>query len=279
MGKQDTADAKRRVRAKATLASKADVHALYQASVQCAEAEIDFVDDTYLALRKRRARILREDFCGTAAVACEWVRRRSTNRAIGVDLDLDVQAWGRKHNVEPLGRAASKVQLINKNVMTLAPDPVDVVLAMNFSYWTFRDRATLRRYFRRAHLALVADGLMILDAFGGSDAYRELRERSELDGFTYIWDQASFDPINAEIRCHIHFSFPDGSRINRAFSYHWRLWTIPEIRELLLEAGFAKVLVFWQGTDEETNEGNGVFEAVEKGDADPAWIAYLVAEK
>ena len=69
------------------MASKADVHALYQQAVQCVEAEIDFVDETFAKLRRRRARRLREDFCGTASAACEWVRRRRTNRAVAVDID------------------------------------------------------------------------------------------------------------------------------------------------------------------------------------------------
>ena len=62
------------------------------------------------------------------------------------------------------------------------------------------------------------------------------------------------------MRCHIHFKFPDGSRIKNAFSYDWRLWTLPEVQELLAEAGFDRITVYWQGTDEETGEANGEFE-------------------
>ena len=47
---------------------------------------IDFVDDTFKDLPQAQ-RVIREDFCGTANTSCEWVRRRSTNRAIGVGLD------------------------------------------------------------------------------------------------------------------------------------------------------------------------------------------------
>ena len=137
----------------------------------------------------------------------------------------------------------------------------------------------MRRYFRRVRDALVDDGLFFLDAYGGSDAYREMRERTELDDFTYIWDQATFNPINGDMSCHIHFSFPDGSRLRNAFSYHWRLWTLPEIREILAEAGFRRNTVYWQGTDEDSGEGNGEFEPSEVGEADPAWIVYIVAEK
>ncbi len=78
---------------------------------------------------------------------------------------------------------------------------------------------------------------------------------------------------------YIHFRFPDGSQITKAFEYDWRLWTLPELQELLIEAGFAKVTVYWEGTDEETEEGDGEFKPTTIGEACEGWIAYLVAEK
>ena len=41
----------------ARMAATADRHRLYELSVQCVEAEIDFVDETYRALRGRKARL------------------------------------------------------------------------------------------------------------------------------------------------------------------------------------------------------------------------------
>jgi cyclopropane fatty-acyl-phospholipid synthase-like methyltransferase len=114
----------------------------------------------------------------------------------------------------------------------------DAVLAMNFSYYLFTTRELLKAYFERARAALKDDGVLFLDAFGGYEAHRELEERTEYDDFTYVWDQASFDPIHHHMTCLIHFEFPDGSEMKRAFEYYWRLWTLPEIRELLVEAGF-----------------------------------------
>ena len=38
---------------RATMAIKADRHKLYEESVQCVEAEIDFVDETFKSLRNR----------------------------------------------------------------------------------------------------------------------------------------------------------------------------------------------------------------------------------
>jgi cyclopropane fatty-acyl-phospholipid synthase-like methyltransferase len=260
-------------------AQKADRHTLYQDSVQCVEAEIDFVDATFERLRGRKATVLREDFCGTAITSCEWVMRREGNSAIGVDLDPEVLAWGSEHNIAKLGDCAHQITLFEQNVLDARHAPVDTVLAMNFSYWMFKERATLRDYFRCVHDSMVADGIFFLDCYGGYDASREMRERTKNDGFTYVWDQASFNPINSHMRCHIHFHFDDGSKLNKAFTYDWRLWTLPEIKEILEEAGFSTVSFWWQGWDEEEADGDGEYEPVEEADADAAWVCYIVGEK
>ena len=60
---------------KFTLARKhADKHRLYQLAVQDPPFEVDFALKQYKKRRGRRPELLREDFCGTAAVACEWAR-------------------------------------------------------------------------------------------------------------------------------------------------------------------------------------------------------------
>lgn len=265
---------------KPTQADRADRHRLYQKAVQDTGFEFEFVDATFQRLRGRVPQTLREDFCGTAAMCCEWVRQRSGNRAVGVDLDPDVLAWGKKHNLAKLKPAEQRrVNLVEGNVLSVELAPVDVLLAMNFSYQCFKDRATLRGYFERARAGLADDGVLIMDVFGGYDAIREMTERTEHKKFTYIWDQHRYDPVTGEILCYIHFAFPDGSKMKRAFAYDWRLWSLPELQELLTEVGFQRVTVYWQGTDEETGDANGVFEPAVHGDADPAWICFISAEK
>ena len=105
-----------------------------------------------------------------------------------------------------------------------------------------------------------------------------MKEKTKYDDFTYVWDQASYHPVTGEMVCHIHFKFPDGSKIKKAFTYEWRLWTLPELCELLEEAGFRNPTVYWEGTDED-GDGDGVFTPETKGEADAGWIAYIVAEK
>ncbi len=269
-----------RAKKRSRQADEADRHLLYEASVQDPETELEFVEETFRSLTGRPLRHLREDFCGTGNTACHWVRQAEANTAVGVDLDAEVLGWGRNHHLKALKDAQrDRIRLVEGNVLTVEIEPVDAVLAMNFSYYLFTRRDLLRAYFERVRDGLVEDGVLFLDAFGGYDAHREIEERTEYDDFTYVWDQASFDPIHHHMTCLIHFEFPDGSSLKNAFEYHWRLWTLPEIREILLEAGFAKATVYWEGTDQETGEGDGVYSPSEIGDADAGWICYLVAEK
>jgi hypothetical protein len=264
------------------MAVRADRHVCYELAVQCVEAEIDFVDETFKDLRGRRASIIREDFAGTANSSCEWIRRRKSNRAYAVDLDLETLEWGRENYIAKLTPAARKrIELVHDNVLTVrTPEPPEAVLAMNFSYYTFRERAQLRAYFEHVRDTLAEGGILFLDCYGGSEAFTECREKRKVNkDFHYIWEQAEYSPITGHMSCFIHFHFADGSKMNRAFEYTWRMWTLPELREVLDEAGFARTTVYWEGTDEDTNEGNGEYTPEEKGEADPAFIAYLVAEK
>ncbi len=128
-----------------------------------------------------------------------------------------------------------------------------------------------------------------MDAFGGHDAMshktdkRKVSKAVRQDGlktpkFTYVWDQAHYNPITGDAVNHIHFRFPDGSKLRKAFTYEWRLWSLPELQDLLIEAGFSDVSVYWEGSDEE-GEGNGVWSISREGEACEGWIAYLVAAK
>ena len=265
-----------------SLAETADPHRLYERSVQTPEAEVAFVSERFRLLTGRPARVLREDFCGTATVSCAWVRRHPDNRALGLDLDPGVLAWGRRHNLARLSAAArGRCTLRRGDVLKARFEPVDAVVALNFSYWVLKDRASLLRYFRRVRHGLAADGVFFLDAFGGSDAVlvcTEERPITDAEGtFTYLWEQAHYNPIDGSLSCHIHFEFPDGSRLERTFSYDWRLWTLPELREVLAQAGFSRVLCYWQGWGPD-GEADGVFLPTEQAPADAAWFCYLSAQ-
>lgn len=261
-------------------ASNSDRHELYELAVQEVEAECDFVDRVWRSLRGRLASTLREDFCGTAKACTEWARRRPGNRAIGVDLDASVLAWGDARHRAHLPEAVRKrIEIRRADVLEVRTPAVESVVAMNFSYFIFKERDTLVRYFRRVFDALSDDGIFICDAYGGSEAHAEVEEERDLDGFTYVWDQNHYNPVTGRVVNHIHFRFPDGSAMRRAFTYDWRLWSLPELKDALREAGFASTAVYWEGTDHRTGSGNGVFRPSTRGEACAGWIAYLVSEK
>jgi len=256
-------------------AATADKHELYQLSVQAPDNEIDFMRRTYRALFGKNPLSLREDFCGTALLCSAWVKSAKDRVATGVDICGDTLAWGREHNIAPLGAAAERVTLLQEDVRQRRPGKFDVINAMNFSYWVFRTRDEMRHYFTTVRKSLGAQGAFFLDAYGGWDSQEPMLEsRPIAAGFTYVWDQDSFDPIGHEIVNHIHFEFKDGTKLERAFTYEWRYWTLPELQELLREAGFDDVRVYWDTSPDDEVEK---YRPRTRAENQPGWLAYLVA--
>ena len=262
-----------------TMASLADKHDLYQRAVQAADFEVGFCDRVFKKEYARPAETMCEDFCGTALISCEWVRSRRGRIAFGIDLDPEPLEWGRENNVSMLKKEQQeRVHLIQGDVLDPRPQKMDVIAANNFSYFIFKERELLVRYFKVARAGLKNEGLFVLDLMGGPRCQTEVADDPRKKGhFTYHWEHQKFDPITHDTICRIHFEFRDGSKLRNAFIYDWRLYTIPELRDALVEAGFSRTDVYWEGTDHETEEGNGVFTRREKANADESWIAYIVA--
>ncbi len=269
----------------ARMADLADPHALYEKSVQSPDCDVPFFAEYYENYTGRPLRVLREDFCGTALFSAYFVTQHPENRAMGIDLDWPTLNWGMKHNRSPLTVAQQeRLTLIQGNVLDPHPSPAQLTVALNFSYMVFKDRSTLLRYFRRVRESLQPGGMFVLDNWGGSESQVLQEEPREIhnpedDGigdFTFIWDQDAFDPASYGCTMRIHFSFRDDSEIRNAFVYDWRMWTMPEIMELLNEAGFQDVHFLWEGTNRKTNEGTGIYHRATEGEADLAWISYIV---
>jgi hypothetical protein len=273
--------ARRRIRARFTAAT-ADRHELYQLAVQSPESDLAFLERVYRRRNRRSPRHLREDFCGTALLCATWVKRGGRT-AEGFDLDPEPLAWGAAHNLEPLGARAARVALHRKDVRARGERPADIRVAQNFSYWIFKERGELLRYFRRARTDLARGGIFAIDIYGGPEATEEIKDARRIEGgFTYVWDQARYLPGTGDYTCHIHFRFRDGSEMRRAFTYHWRFWTLTELRDLLREAGFSRVESWFEQSDENDRigRGNGRFALDPTGATCrdcSAWIAYLVA--
>jgi SAM-dependent methyltransferase len=259
----------------------ADRYEHYQRAVNSPESDTDFLVDTYKKIRGKAPRHLREDFCGTAALSAEWIQRAPDRTAEGYDIDPEPVEWGRRHNFEPLGEAAQRMNFRLEDVMHPSRRRPDVRVASNFSYWAFHTRRELLGYARAARADLAPGGLFVLDLYGGPEATTEMEERRSIgNGITYVWDQKRFWPGTGQYDSAIHFEFKDGSRLKNAFTYSWRFWFLTEIKDVLEEAGFRAVETYFEGTDPDNpEEGDGIFRKDPRGENCEAWIGYLVSSR
>jgi len=260
-----------------------DKYKYYMASVQSPEEDMNFVNQAFREARgeKAVANILREDFCGTFANCTAWVKQSDEKVAYGIDLDPEPLAWGDKHHFIPLSSGQKeRLKVIQGDVLSPDLPFADAICALNFSYFLFKQRQELKRYFTNCLKTLNKDGILVLDCFGGSSCSEPNEEETEYEdeGYSYFWDQDSFDPLNNYAQFHIHFKLDGEPKREKVFSYDWRMWSVPELRDLLLECGFSKVNTYWEGTTED-GEGDGEYNIAETGDDCESWVSYLVALK
>lgn len=263
-----------------------DRHALYEVSVQGTDWDLDFLERVARRHAGRTPRRFREDFCSTAALATAWAMRAPENEAWAVDLDPEPLAWAARHRLPHARGTEGRVHLVQSDVRKAQRPPADVACALNFSWWVFHTRADLVAYLRAARASLRPRGTLVVNLFGGTRAERTLVERTRkgagngpdgtpIPGFTYIWEQAAFDAISRRLLAHIHFELRDGRRLRRAFTYDWRMWTLPELRECALDAGFRRVEVWTEGWTKGQRTHNGVLYPRRSLGNDDCWIAYV----
>jgi cyclopropane fatty-acyl-phospholipid synthase-like methyltransferase len=266
-----------------------DLHHLYEASVQGVGTDLNFAARIFTKKSGRKPNDLREDFCGTAALACEWVQRSPQHRAWGVDIDRPTLDWGIAHNIAQLSPDSGQLQLLCEDVLKAKTPPVDMVMALNFSYCVFKTREILRTYFKQVHRALRKDGLFIMDIYGGTEAVDTKLEPRKVAGFTaadgtkvpsftYVWDQAEYNVIDHHVVNHIHFKIPKIGELKKAFTYDWRLWTLPELQELLTEAGFKSAEVYLHDWTKD-GESDEIYRRRKKYANALGWVAYVIGIK
>lgn len=256
-----------------------DKYFYYIRSVQSPELDAVLFLRIYRELRNKKPRVLREDFCGTFVVCMEWVKLGSSLEAHGVDLDPEPLKYGCEQLLPQLTRSQrSRIHLHNKNVMDPDLPRADIVVSENFSHFIFKTRIQMREYFRNAYHAVHPEGLFIVDCFGGSTYCIPNEEQRMFRGFSYFWEQESFNPISNEALFFIHLQRKGEKIIRKVFTYDFRIWSISELREIMMEAGFPKTYVYWEGTTR-SGVGNGVFSAAEVGEACERWSAYVVGMK
>ena len=186
-----------------------DKYDYYKKSVQTPDVEAEFLTKTYKDLRGYAPGKFREDFCGTFAVSCEVAKLDSSAQVYGVDIDEEPIQYGRENNLSQLSpESAERVQLSQGSVLDPEALPEsNLVCALNFSYFSFKERSVLKRYYENVYHSLSSDGIFIMDCFGGSQCYESNEEETEHeeDGFSYFWDQDNYNPITNEAQFYIHF--------------------------------------------------------------------------
>jgi SAM-dependent methyltransferase len=215
--------------------------------------------------------VLREDFCGTAAVARYWCRqaakRGDRGRAIGVDLDPDVLAKARALAAAEGGGVNDRLSLARSDATAEDSAPglrgveaaCDLVFVGNFSIGYIHERTALVEYLRRSKARLdrgqggFGGGVFVCDTYGGAAAFKlggitRTHPARGRETIRYHWVHERADPLTGIVENSISFRVEiDGEVVHelpRAFVYRWRLWSIHELREAMMEAGFGETAVY-----------------------------------
>lgn len=256
-----------------------DKYEYYEKSVQNPSNEVEFFNDKYFEIKNKKPKTLREDFSGTGAISCEWAKQSPEHHAWAIDLDPEPVEYGKKHHLAKLDKAAQKrVSYILDNVLNVETPKVDVCFAFNFSYFIFKERSELLKYFKAAREALNDDGVFFIDLFGGPDSQTEMTDIIKHDGFKYYWECQKFNPINNHCRFAIHIKRKGEKKRKDIFVYEWRMWVMSELRDIMSEAGFKQTIGYWEGEDDEGG-GDGEFFATEEAENCDAWVTYIAAVK
>lgn len=249
-------------------------YALYELAAQAPDQMARFL----LAVHRGRARTLREDFSGTGAICRAWAALVPGGEAIAVDKDP-----------EPLRalRGIPGVRHVRADVLR-ADDRADIICAINFpvGYWHTRD--ALLTYLRHARARLNRRGVFVCDIYGGAHAFttgtldRALRGPAG-ERILYTWEQRAADPLTGRVTDAMHFRVtPPGRKratvIKDAFVYDWRLWSIPELRDAMAEAGFRSTEVYDRLGDAIDGDGRVHVQPVRSPDElDEDYVVYIAA--
>lgn len=239
---------------------------------------------------------LREDFCGTAALSKRWLAdaARVGEKAAALAVDRDPECIERASRDKP-----ARFELVvadcrgsdgvpgsgNQN----EADACDVVFVGNFSIGYLHTRAELLGYLKLCRERLArggggfGGGIFVCDIYGGASAFKlgSLTRKHPSRGgeiIHYHWAHESADPLTGMVTNSISFKVErDGEIVQelpRAFTYEWRLWPLAELREAMLEAGFASTEVY---TDCNIAPGESPVPVTDPAGLKDDWIVLVVA--
>ncbi|KAJ2688219.1 hypothetical protein GGH99_003078 [Coemansia sp. RSA 1285] len=189
----------------------------------------DDTDGEYVG--RRQAYSLREDFCGTAVLCMEWVSSSpsATRYAYGVDIDPEVIEYASEHTI---GRDSHGLT---------SDDRIKLVCADVFDVHGDDSKIQGRHEAARSGISRVRN----------------------IGTFRYYFRQGNFDMLRNTTRFSLSFRMQDGSMLKDCFTYDFRVYSLCELREAMLEAGFDDVCVWISAKDsmEELDESESESES------------------
>lgn len=266
---------------------------MYENSVQNPGWQLQSLPRLHKKLIKKEINDLREDFCGSGLLSAEWVRRSAQNTAVGLDLDPEAIEYAERVHLDGLKPVQKRrLKYLNQNVLKPTSRKFDSIFANNYSFFDFHERLDLLKYFKSAYVSLKSQGTLFLETAGGSGFLKPANDRFskklnhpkfgriQLD---WVWQQQDYDPITSINDYSLHYRVVRkklkldrdfNQWKNDVFRYNWRVWSIREIRELLLYAGFQSTVVFWP-VDLDSEK----FEIRDWAENYESWVAYVVGVK
>lgn len=254
-------------------AGELSTHDLYELCVQSPRHLVPLVR----AIHGGSCDVLGEDFAGTAALSHAWVAADASARAIAVDNDAEALAYRGDHE---------RIEKIESDVLAVDA-PCDAIFVGNFSIGYWHTRSDLVAYLTHARERLASstapdghDGspVFICDTYGGETAYltgEVHRDHWITEGphkgkrVRYTWEQREADPLTGMVTDVCHFRVDQGGMIELelydAFVYRWRLWSVPELRDAMAEAGFTSTEIYDKTPDAMDEDGRVYVRPVEDG--------------
>jgi len=239
---------------------------------------------------------LREDFCGTAALSRRWLddASRAGEKADAIAVDLDPTCIERASRDQPAGLElrvgdCRATEFRDGALADRKADACDVVFVGNFSIGYLQTRAELLSYLQLSRERLsrgsggFGGGVFVCDTYGGASAFKLgslTRKHPSRTGeiIHYHWAHEAADPLTGMVTNSISFKVErDGEIVQelpRAFVYEWRLWPVAELREAMLEAGFASTEVY---TDCNIAPGETPVPVTDPAELKDDWIVLLAA--
>lgn len=259
---------------------------LYEHCVQNIPMTLRMVDAMHAAASRTPARLLHEDFSGSAAFAHAWCKSSPKRAALAIDMDPEAHAEAAPH--PRLARLAADLTRLPRKLP--APSKADVIYAGNFATCELHTRDALIAYLARARQRLAPKGVFVCDLYAGPGAWRIGETRvihpplPELPRYRvqYTWRQREADLITGMVANEIDFELLNSKSVAvhelvNAFTYRWRLWSIPELREAMAQAGFADVDIYPDSPEAVDSDGVAYLTPMDYLETKSSTVVYVCA--